>query len=49
MIILSLKGLPDLVAWDAVGQEVMNSLDIKRLLDLGIRSEVEMQQDETRQ
>ena len=40
----------DLVAIrKTVGENVMGSLDMERLLDLGIRCDQEVQQDQTRQ
>jgi hypothetical protein len=42
MIILSLEGLADIFSRDAVGQDIMYSLYIERLFDLGVRSNMKM-------
>jgi hypothetical protein len=46
MIILNLEILFYIFAWDAVGQEIMYSLYVEGLLDLGVRSDVKVKKDE---
>jgi hypothetical protein len=49
MIILSRDSLSGPSGGDAVGHEVMDGLDVERLLDLGVRSDVKVHKNESGQ
>jgi hypothetical protein len=46
MIILQPECLGHILNWDTIGQDIMNSLNMKRLLYLGVRRNIQVEEDE---
>lgn len=45
MVIVTLESFFDILRWYSVAQDIVNSLYVKRLLDLCVRSDAEMQEN----
>ncbi|GAB1209295.1 hypothetical protein APSETT445_008067 [Aspergillus pseudonomiae] len=41
-----MKSLGNILSWDAIGENVMNGLHMERLLDLGVGSQVKVEEYE---
>jgi hypothetical protein len=47
MIVVLLKGLSKVFSWDAISGYVVRRLDVEGLFNLGVRSDEEMEDDES--
>lgn len=47
MIVVLLKGLSEVFSWDAISGYVVRRLDVEGLFNLGVRSDEEMEDDES--
>jgi hypothetical protein len=48
MIVVFLQSLREIASWDAISGYVVRGLDVEGLFNLGVRSDEEMEDDESR-